>query len=117
MATNPKKTIDDLISATEAAIKKQQAKLDMLKAKKTGSGALTKESPGMIELFAAMKKVSDENSCNNIEVVRAVIRMKKLPVRIEVTPKKPRDTAEKKPVLKNSRKSNLKKPTLDTLIG
>lgn len=117
MATNPKKTIDDQIAATEAAIKKQQAKLDVLKAKKSGSGALTKESPGMGELFSALKKVSDENSCNNIEIVKAVVRMKKLPVKIEVTPKKPRDTAEKKLVLKNLRKSNSKKPTLDTLIG
>lgn len=114
MVTKAKRTIDDQIAAAEAAIKKQKAKLETLKAKKSGSDALTKESPGMSALFEAIQKVGIENSCNNIEIVKAIVRMKKLPVKIEVTPKRTRDTAEKKVSSEGTLKIKSKKPTLDT---
>lgn len=115
MVTKLKKSIDDQIAAAEATIKKQKAKIETLKAKKSGSDALTKESPGMAELFDAIQKVGKVNNCNNIEIVKAIVRMKKLPVRIDVTPKKPRDTAEKKLSSESTPKIKSKKPTLDSL--
>ena len=112
MVTKVIKTIDDQIAAAEATIKKQKAKIETLKAKKSGSDGLTKESPGMSELFDGIQKVGKENNCNNIEFVKAIVRMKKLPVRIEITPKKPRDTAEKKLSSESTPKIKSKKPTL-----
>ncbi len=98
MATRAKKTVDEQIAAAELAIKKHEAKLKELKAKKDGGGKLTAESRGMAELLAAVDKVSTENDCNKIAVVQAITRLKRLPLTITQKPKAPRGsgTAVKK---------------------
>lgn len=107
MATRTKKSIDEQIAEAEAAAQKYQEKVKALKAKKEGGGKLTKESPGVQELFAAIEKVCEENSCNNIAVVQAINRMKKLGLEIVQKPKAPRGTGStaKKPK-SNSQKSS-----------
>ncbi|AMO37315.1 hypothetical protein [Thauera humireducens] len=80
--TKKKLTIEEQIVAAEAALKNQQAKLEVLRAKLKGEGVLKKDSPGMEALYAAMDAVCKENKCNNIDVVKAINRLKRLGLEI-----------------------------------
>ena len=78
-----KKSLDEQIAEAEA-------KLAKLKAQKSGM-ALDKTSPGVSQLMVVLDDVCEQNGCGVIDIIKSISRMKKLGLKIDRPPRKPRE--------------------------
>jgi len=79
----------------EQQIKAAEEKLARLKALKDGA-ALSKTSPGMQELLAALENVCTQNKCKIIDVVKSISKIKRVWYKVEVAARKPKKPREPK---------------------